>query len=575
MEARNRTLKDWFSRVRTGQVKLPRFQRHEAWGPGEISALLSTVIRGLPAGATLVLEIGDVEPFHSRFLATAPEGTERVSEHLLDGQQRLTTLWRALHDNYEARTYFVKVAQDGSADEDDDPGVHSEARWERGGVRYPVWCDDPAQTWGRGFIPVRLLNPETGAEVRGWADAAAGGDIALSRDIETTIMTLRTSVAMFNVPYLSLPSSTRKGVALDVFMRMNTSSVRLSAFDIVVAQLEEATGQSLHDLVDDLRAAVPAAARYRDLGNLVLDVAALRENRSPTQASYHLLDLPRMHAEWGELIEGIRWAVELLDDERVFDGDRLPTVAVLPVLAALHRFVPSRLDAAGNARRIATAYLWRAFVTSRYEQASAGRSLQDLRGLQQGIEANLSLKQVHAPIFDEVLTPLPNEQTLLSARWPKTREILARGILAASLRTSALDIADGTPARADNLTKREYHHLFPDSLLTNTAGLPAARSFTALNCALVTWSTNRRISNQAPMRYLQERADGADLGQDTVRARLATHLVPYDELAGAGPYEESDGRRLTEDYEAFLAARARMLLPVILDLCNGVAPHVP
>lgn len=123
MEARNRTLKDWFSRVRTGQVKLPRFQRHEAWGPGEISALLSTVIRGLPAGATLVLEIGDVEPFHSRFLATAPEGTERVSEHLLDGQQRLTTLWRALHDNYEARTYFVKVAQDGSADEDDDPGV--------------------------------------------------------------------------------------------------------------------------------------------------------------------------------------------------------------------------------------------------------------------------------------------------------------------------------------------------------------------------------------------------------------------------------------------------------------------
>ena len=34
--------------------------------------------------------------------------------------------------------------------------------------------------------------------------------------------------------------------------QMNTSSVRLSAFDIVVTQLEEAMGQSLHDLVDNL-----------------------------------------------------------------------------------------------------------------------------------------------------------------------------------------------------------------------------------------------------------------------------------------------------------------------------------
>lgn len=66
MEARNRNLSDWFTRIRTRQLALPRFQRFEAWTHRNVSALLDTVLRELPAGALLVLEIGDAEPFVSR-----------------------------------------------------------------------------------------------------------------------------------------------------------------------------------------------------------------------------------------------------------------------------------------------------------------------------------------------------------------------------------------------------------------------------------------------------------------------------------------------------------------------------
>jgi hypothetical protein len=44
MDARNRSLDDWFVRIRTGQVRLPRFQRFEAWGSREVADLLQTVI---------------------------------------------------------------------------------------------------------------------------------------------------------------------------------------------------------------------------------------------------------------------------------------------------------------------------------------------------------------------------------------------------------------------------------------------------------------------------------------------------------------------------------------------------
>ncbi len=92
MQARDRALDGWFSRISSGQIRLPRFQRFEAWGPSEVTDLLQTVIEELPAGAALILQVGDSSPFKHRPLVTAPDGPERLTELLLDGQQRLTAL---------------------------------------------------------------------------------------------------------------------------------------------------------------------------------------------------------------------------------------------------------------------------------------------------------------------------------------------------------------------------------------------------------------------------------------------------------------------------------------------------
>ena len=94
MEARDRLLPHWMTRIETRQIMLPRFQRMEAWGHREITDLLSNVVRGLPVGSVLILEVGDELPFVSRALESAPERGERVTELLLDGQQRLTPYFR-------------------------------------------------------------------------------------------------------------------------------------------------------------------------------------------------------------------------------------------------------------------------------------------------------------------------------------------------------------------------------------------------------------------------------------------------------------------------------------------------
>ncbi len=104
--AQDRPVSVWFQKIQNGEIKLPRFQRHQAWDNGRICSLLNTATKNLPLGVTLILEV-DKEQFVSRYLVTAPETGGRVTEHLLDGQQRLTALWRSMHNNYEDTKFFL------------------------------------------------------------------------------------------------------------------------------------------------------------------------------------------------------------------------------------------------------------------------------------------------------------------------------------------------------------------------------------------------------------------------------------------------------------------------------------
>lgn len=572
MQAHNRSLPDWFHMIRTGRLRLPRFQRFEAWGHGQVASLLETLLRGLPSGALLVLQVGEREQFVSRKLVGAPDPVERCSEHLLDGQQRLTALWRAFNNDYEDRTYLVYHASENDEEETDQLCVHGIARYQKGATRYPLWVDDPSEVRARGYFPLHLIRPDCElVEVRKWCRSACPDDVHAKDSLEDQIVSLQKHSVSYNIPYLWLDNGKSADVALDVFIKMNTSTVSLSDFDVIVAQFEARTGESLHQLVDNLRGAIPELESYDSPEDVVLNVAALRSDRAPTRANYFKIDLDWMSDEWEGLVAGVRWAVNCLRDECVWDGQRLPTVAVLPVLAALHQVVPERLDGAGNARTLARSYIWHAFLTRRYENTAATRSLQDIRGLKRILNDGANIGT--APIFNKADYPLPEVDELLRAGWPKKRDILARGLLCITVKNGAFDIADAERATAEHVKQREYHHLFPDSLLTAEGGLDSSESFRALNCAVITWNTNRTVGAKEPVSYLRERAERSTLGEDAIRDRLSSHLVPYDQLAvgGFADVQDSDerARRIRETYQRFLHGRAELFREPMQALCQG------
>jgi hypothetical protein len=92
-----------------------------------------------------------------------------------------------------------------------------------------------------------------------------------------------------------------------------------------------------------------------------------------------------------------------------------------------------------------------------------------------------------------------------------------------------------------------------------------------LNCALITWRTNRTLSNKDPIAYLKERAENSSLGEQELKRRLRTHLIPYAPLAvGYGGLSDGERRaRVTHDYAVFLSARSKIIAKAAQLACEG------
>ncbi len=172
-----------------------------------------------------------------------------------------------------------------------------------------------------------------------------------------------------------------------------------------------------------------------------------------------------------------------------------------------------------------------------------------------GMSAHIANRPDKPPeLFDDQINPIPATEELVRAGWPGRKDRLARAIVAVSLQRRGRDFADGAPANLENVRKREYHHLFPISVLAVDRDDPYANR--AMNCALITWRTNRKIAARTPKSYIDERAKDAILGEQEVRQRLESHMVPFDALVAG-------------DYEEFLAARAELVHAAAVKLCSG------
>lgn len=587
-KAQDRTLSVWFQKLQNGEIKLPRFQRFQAWDKKRITSLLETITYNLPLGVTLLLEV-DEEKFISRYLATAPQTGVKVNEHLLDGQQRLTALWRCMNNNYENETYFIYIPE---FDKEDD-GIESETmmaycqgRWHKRDKKYPLWADNPSACFKKGLIPINLLKPmDVKTEIDKWITDAVNhlkpndkNDEAYIEKFEDymesktfldkKITELREVVSHYNLPFLSLPSNTPKDVALKVFINMNTNTKPLSLYDVIVAEIESVKGVSLHDLQASLNTKYPKVAGYYALEQLLLATSALLQDKIPNNTGMLDMDKEKVVENWPILEDGLDKLCVFLANEGVYNRQLLPTNAVLAVIAALYRFIPETLDERGKAEILLKKYLWSSFFTDRYENTSATRAIRDYMMLKNIIlkkhkDNGQPYREDDVPALNRELHAISDIDFLTKTGWPKRENIRARAIMCVASKLGAYDFADGQKLSLENLGNRDYHHIFPKAILKELDVNPDL----ALNCAIITSSTNKSLGAKAPLHYIKEKYNVFD--EQTIKFRLHSHLIPTTRLTEIEANEEVDSAFVKRQFEMFIKERAGLIKEAAEQLCAG------
>ncbi|MFF2008017.1 DUF262 domain-containing protein [Streptomyces sp. NPDC058195] len=97
-------LEQVLERIAQGELRVPKFQRPFLWRPEQMLQLFDSMERGYPMGSLLIWEtpmpLESLDTIGGRSIPPAPEGAKVA--YVLDGHQRLSTLFGVLHRSADA-----------------------------------------------------------------------------------------------------------------------------------------------------------------------------------------------------------------------------------------------------------------------------------------------------------------------------------------------------------------------------------------------------------------------------------------------------------------------------------------
>jgi hypothetical protein len=88
-----------------------------------------------------------------------------------------------------------------------------------------------------------------------------------------------------------------------------------------------------------------------------------------------------MLENWAVMRDGLSQMAEFLRLEGIYDHQRLPTNAILAVIAALYADIPDLGDKRGQDELLLKKYLWHSFFTDRYENSDPTNAYADFTAL--------------------------------------------------------------------------------------------------------------------------------------------------------------------------------------------------
>lgn len=531
-----RALEELLLEIHNRDTALPDFQRDFVWEPSATQELIVSIANNYPAGT--ILRVRDTAKV---FAARAFDGAPRLDGHrhhflVLDGQQRLTSLYQAFYGVGEHR-YFLDVGKllDGADFEDAIFHVRASTKFARRREDFDVQAKEM-------HLPLSVLRGGDG-DFRKWSyEVARRLDVSQRAALQDKLYALETrwikTLDNYRFPVVTLSERTTPAALCTIFETLNRTGVKLSVFELLTARFW-VQDIDLRKLWADAKAEHSAIARFDVDPYYVLQGISLACRKAPSCKRSAVLSMTAANIRewWDRVVAGLALGLEILrDDCKVMLPKWLPYQTILPPLAAiLARQGADKSAAAGARRERLKQWFWCVVFSGAYESAPNSKSAKDVVEVGAWFDGGPVPESIDGFRFDP--------RTLRDVT-PRQRSIY-RGTICLTLASGAGAKDFHTQAVITGKLMDEHgiddHHVFPAAHLERS-GVPARKRDCVLNRTLIDRTTNQTIRDRAPSDYLAEIRRTAGFPFDAV---LTSHCLP----TGA------DSPLLADDYERFLAWR--------------------
>ena len=537
--------------IHDGKIQLPDFQRGWVWDDNRIKGILASVAKSFPIGAVMLLENGNESiRFKTKAIEGAPEVNGKKPELLiLDGQQRLTSLYQAIISNkivktrnakgYEIkRWYYIDMQKALDPGTDLEEAIFSinenkivtenigrdivldltsrEKEFEN--LMYPVSLVDEYDTWFPAFFEFWEYDKE---KIKFWNEFH------------------RTIILGFNnysLPVIQMTKENPKEAVCQVFEKVNTGGVSLSVFELLTASF----ASEEFDLKEDWKAIKIAFKPYKVLDKTseidfiqAVTLFSTYRRKVDLESSGQKDNLPAVSAKRkdmlnleltdykkyrNQLLVGFIKASKILVENHIFHSRDVPYTTQLVPMAAILSQLGNEIDNVANKNKLMR-WFWCGVFGELYGSANETRYALDI-----------------VQVVDWIVNDAAEPKTIYDANFMpsrlhtlRTRNSAAyKGIYAILLDENTRDWITGTKIDVSTYFSEsiDIHHIFPVAWCEKKENAVSRDDYDSIiNKTPLAGRTNRIVSGDAPSKYLERIKKNVGVTDDEFIEILESHVV--------------------------------------------------
>lgn len=564
------SLEDLLTYIDIGDIGLPDIQRPFVWKNTKVRDLFDSMYRGFPVGYFLFW--ANHSDDKARGIGSGAKVHEVPNRLIVDGQQRLTSLFAVfrgqpvLDENYQHRQIEIAFQPRTGKFEVADNSIR----------RDPEWIPNISILWAKGQASRRLVN--------GFIEQLAERTPLSEEEEEQIAQSIERLINLKSYPFtaLEIAEHVDEEQVAEIFVRINSEGKKLNQADFILTLLSVFWHEgrlALEQFCADSRLPAQGKSSFNhfiepDPDQLLRVSVALAFRRARLKSVYQVLrgkdpetgeySATVRDAQFAKLQKAQAHVLNLTHWHQYFSAlvgagfrSRQMISSELALMYGYVFYLIGRVDLGmpeAQLQRLIGRWFFFITLKGRYSASPESKldaDLADLRSVEtpEAFAALLEEKMASELTNDFWEITLPFSMESSSARSPEFFAfVAAQNRLNAPVLFSHKKVSDLLdPAVVSTKESLERHHLFPKAWLIRS-GIEEQRQTNQLaNYALIEWSENIRISDDAPAEYLPPiRTQFA--ATEWVRMQ-ALHALPED-------WERME-------YFEFLAARRRLIAALI------------